>query len=260
MKKVFFIFAGALILVLMSRGSPPVLSDNQESGEKAAQEKRLGMQVRIPAGEYIVGSEHEPDNTPYRLIGFDGFFIDIHPVVNQQYAAFLAESHYIPEGRFDTDAAQERPLFPATNITYEDALAYARFYRKRLPTEWEWEIAARSLKKNVIYSAGTVPSLETGNFFRYKQKNGATPVFAYPPNELGLYDMSGNVFEWTSSLYPLEKVRGKYRQSFRLMVLRGGAWTNMPHDVRVTTRTPFPASRTLPWIGFRCVSDRQSDK
>ncbi len=259
MKKIFSFTTGAIILILMVGGSFLLFPGNQRSGEWSSEEKRIGMQVKIARGDYYVGSENEEDNKPCRLIHFSGFFIDIHPVVNRQYAGFLAESHYIPRGKFTPDEARNRPLFPATNITYEDALAYARFYHKRLPTEWEWEIAARSLKKDVIYTAGAIPSLKTGNFFRYKQENGTTPVFSYPANELGIYDMAGNVFEWTSSQYPLMKIQGKYKKPLRLMVLRGGAWTNIPHDVRVTTRTPFPASRNLPWIGFRCVSDEKKE-
>ena len=257
MKKKILIFVTSFILFMLGEGFGLLLSVNQGTSKGYPKEKRLGLQVEIPAGIYFVGGEDEEDNRPARPVRVRGFFIDIHPVVNQQYARFLRDSHYLPRGEFDPEDSQKRPLFPVTDITHEDACAYARFYGKRLPTEWEWEIAARSMKKDVVYSAGKVPSLETGNFFRYKQENGITPVFAYSPNELGLYDMAGNVFEWTSSLYPPEKIQGKYGKSFRLMVLRGGAWTNIAHDVRVTTRTPFPASRYLPWIGFRCVSEKK---
>lgn len=257
MRKFSTVLMTAFILFGITGWFLRLFSDHRVSEPGSAQEKRLGSQVEIPAGHHFVGGEIEEDNRPRRRVYFRGFFMDIHPVVNRQYIRFLKESGYQPTGNFDPEGVRKRPLHPATGITLEDARAYARFYHKRLPTEWEWEIAARSLKKDVVYSAATVPSLETGNFFRYKQENGTTPVFSYPPNELGLYDMAGNVFEWTSSSYPSERVQGKYGKLYHLVVLRGGAWTNIAHDVRVTTRTPFPASRHLPWIGFRCVSDKQ---
>lgn len=222
-------------------------------------DSRLGARVFIKAGRYFVGNNREKDNQPLRQMAFRGFFMDIHPVVNLQYARFLTESHYRPEGKFDMEFAREHPLLPATAVTHADASAYARFTRKRLPTEWEWEIAARSLKKETIYTTGSQPTLETGNFFRYKQHNGRTPVFRYPPNALGIYDMAGNVFEWTASPYTNGRLMGEHHSRHRLMVLRGGAWTSMASDARATTRTPFPASRFLDWIGFRCVTDVAGD-
>ncbi len=232
---------------------PAPASEDQSLG-RSGLNGRVGARVFIRGGQYYIGNDREKDNRPLRLMTFRGFFIDAHPVVNRQYARFLAESHYEPEGKFDVEKAREHPLLPATAVTLRDASAYARFYHKRLPTEWEWEIAARSLKKEIIYASGSLPTLESGNFFRYKQRNGRTPVFRYPPNALGLYDMAGNVFEWTSSRYSGGKFLGKYYSRYRLMVLRGGAWTSIASDVRVTTRTPFPAGRFLDWIGFRCVS------
>lgn len=230
-----------------------------EADNPAGVDSRIGAEIFIKPGRYFTGSNGEKDNQPLRQRSFTGFFIDVHPVVNFQYARFLARSHYRPEGKFDTRKAEKHPLLPATSLTYADACAYARFHRKRLPTEWEWEIAARSLQKENIYVSGSPPTLETGNFFRYKERNGRTPVFKYPPNALGLYDMAGNVFEWTSSEYRNRDFPGTHQQGHRLMVLRGGAWTNIASDVRATTRTPFPAGRFLGWIGFRCVRDVRED-
>jgi formylglycine-generating enzyme required for sulfatase activity len=225
-------------------------------GGDAAPDPRIGAQVFIRSGNYYVGNPTETNTKSHRLMAFRDFYIDIHPVTNFQYVEFINRSRYHPRGKFSIEEARKNPWLPATGLTHADAEAFADFHQKRLPTEWEWEIAARSLEKDVLYATGSLPTLETGNFYRYKQKNGVTPGFSYPPNKLGIYGMAGNVFEWTSSLYPVEKLKGAYFQKYRLMVLRGGAWTNIPHDVRVTTRTPFPASRSLEWLGFRCVSDK----
>jgi sulfatase modifying factor 1 len=243
-----------LVSFLLSAG---IIS--REQPERLPIDSRIGTQVYIRAGQYYTGSSDQSDGQSLTLREFAGFHIDIHPVTNFQYLEFMNRSGFQPRGKFDPDAAKKQPWLPATGLTHEDAGAYADFSQKRLPTEWEWEIAARSLRSDIIYATGTHPTMEAGNFFRYKQTNGVTPVFTYPPNKIGIYGMAGNVFEWTASLYPVERLRGPYSGKYRIMVLRGGAWTNIPHDVRVTTRTPFPASRSLEWLGFRCVSDKRAD-
>ena len=249
-----------LIMVILSSFLLPAGMISRELPKRLSADSRIGTQVYIRPGRYYTGSSDRSDNQSLKLRGFSGFYMDAHPVTNFQYLKFVDRSGFHPRGKFDLNAARKHPWLPATGLTYEDARAYADFYQKRLPTEWEWEIAARSLQSDIIYATGTHPTMETGNFFRYKQKNGVTPVFTYPPNKLGIYGMAGNVFEWTSSLYPAENLSGPYSGEYRLMVLRGGAWTNIPHDVRVTTRTPFPASRSLEWLGFRCVSDKGVDR
>jgi formylglycine-generating enzyme required for sulfatase activity len=216
----------------------------------------LGKQVYIKSGNYYVGAHNHKTN-PLRSMVFKDFYIDIHPVTNSQYLNFIKTSQYHPQGDFDTEKAKQFPLLPATGLTYQDAEAYARYYQKRLPTEWEWEIAARSLKKEVPTENKSIPVSQRGNFFTGHNKS-VMPVFSYPPNELGIFGMAGNVFEWTSSVYPKEYLLGKYHRQYTVMVLRGGAWTNLVFDVKVSTRTPFAASRQLNWIGFRCVSDQKT--
>jgi formylglycine-generating enzyme required for sulfatase activity len=236
--------------VAHSATTEPTDRDNPYQGQ------RLGKQVYIKPGDYYVGSDKETDNKPLRMMTFKGFYIEIHPVTNGQYVEFLSKSHYQPKGTFDMNEASRFPDLPATNLTYEDAAAYAAFFHKRLPTEWEWEIASRSLKKDVVYVSQYLPHNQRGHFL-FNKEYSRKPVFSYPPNELGIYGMAGNVFEWTSSKYNERYLFGKYFHTFSLKVLRGGAWTNRALDIRTTTRTPFPASRCLEWIGFRCVRDRE---
>ena len=217
---------------------------------------RLGKEVLIPEGDYYVGSNDEEDEKPLRLMHFKAFYIDIHPVTNIQYLEFLKVSKYKIEGGFDVKQAKENPLKPATNLTLNDAMAYAKYFNRRLPTEWEWEIAARSLKKENIYAWGK--KIEEGkcNWLDSIDKpRYVSPVFEYPANELGLYDMAGNVYEWTISEYPKEFLVGRYVGGHKIVVLRGGAWTNIIYDLRVSMRVPFAADRYLDWIGFRTVRE-----
>lgn len=222
-------------------------------------DNRLGKQVLIPEGDYYVGSDNaSEDEQPLRIMHFKSYFIDIHPVTNTQYIEFLLKSHYTPEGPFDQNNALKNPYLPAVNITYKDAFSYAQFFGMRLPAEWEWEAAARSLKKENRFVWGSFPALNKCNCFSdAKDAQSITPVFQFPPNELGLYDMAGNVFEWTSSLYPSNYLLGNNYSQYTLLVLRGGAWTNIVTDLTVSSRTPFASTRYLPWLGFRCVKDAQ---
>lgn len=217
---------------------------------------RLGQQVYIKAGDYYVGQKNLKTN-PLRLLSFKDFYMDIHPVTNFQYVNFIQSCQYHPRGGFNVETAKQFPLLPATSLTYLDAEAYAHYYHKRLPTEWEWEIAARSLKKEISTGYKSLPESKRGNFFSSNKKS-VMPVFSFPPNELGIFGVAGNVFEWTSSAYPIEYLMGKYSNRYKVLVLRGGAWTNLIYDVKVTTRTPFPSCRYLGWIGFRCVSSRET--
>ncbi len=216
----------------------------------------FGKEKLIPEGDYYVGNDEVEDEKPLRIMHFKAFYIDVHPVTNIQFLKFLKQSKYKPEGKFEIERALEKRYYPATNITFNDAKAYAEFYGRRLPTEWEWEIAARSLKKENIYAWGiTLQENKSNSLKRIDKPQYVTPVFEYPPNELGLYDMAGNVYEWTDSEYPKEYLIGKNANKYKIVVLRGGAWTNILYDLRVSMRVPFPANRYLEWIGFRTVKE-----
>lgn len=226
------------------------------SGSETETNKReiLGKEIFINGGEYFVGDDVEFDNSPRRGKKFSPFFIDIHPVTNIQYSEFLKKSGYKPEGVFRKDEAGDASFLPATGLTWYDAAAYAEFYNKRLPTEWEWEIAARSLKQENIYVYGKSSRKEDGNFLSARKYN-KVDVFLFKPNELGLYSMEGNVYEWCDSIYEKKYLIGKNLESVKLKVLRGGAWTNQSFDIKTTVRTPFPPGKYLDWLGFRCVRD-----
>lgn len=115
-----------------------------------------------------------------------------------------------PKGKNSTIIGKDN--YPVVHITYEDALAYCKWANRRLPTEAEWEFAARGTKKNTIYFWGNDENI------LYKQANSwegefpvsntkkdgyesIAPVKSYPPNSLGIYDMAGNVWEFTSDWY-----------------------------------------------------------
>lgn len=214
----------------------------------------VGGQIRMPAGEYTVGDDNEADCRPIRTVRLKAFMLDRHAVTNRQYADFLRRSGYRPRGGFAPSEAERHPLWPAVSVTLEDARAYARSLAMRLPSEEEWEAAART--------AGPWPEgaelAQMGNYFDnvYVVKS-LVDVFRFPPTPAGFYIDRGNIYEWTDSVYPARFLQGAHAGSRPVMVLKGAAYTTYIGDARPAARIPFPADRHLPWLGFRCA--RQSD-
>ena len=160
---------------------------------------------------------------------------------------------------------------PVVCVSWNDVVAFAEWLSKksgysfRLPTEAEWEYACRNGGKKIEYGTSTgnltydlADYIFTGNGGRDKWKYTA-PVGSFLPNELGIYDMSGNVWEWCEDWYdknyygrspknnPQGPKNGKYR------VLRGGSWSDVPRDMRCANRNwDYPAYRSLDY-GFRLV-------
>lgn len=211
----------------------------------------LKKEVFIKSGYYYTGVNGSYDN-PEKKRFFKGFYIDIHPVTNLEYILFLRKSGYKTSAKFDLEKAEKNPDLPVTGLIYEDCVAFSKFFNKSLPSEWEWEIAARSLKKDNIYVNGRISSKYDGNFLssRIYRK---VKVMSYKPNEMGIYGMEGNIYEWTSGRYEQKYMAGKIPAGTDLRVIRGGSWTNQPYDVKTTVRTPFPSDRSLNWLGFRCI-------
>lgn len=169
---------------------------------------------------------------------------------------------------------------PVTEVTWFGAVAYARCQGKRLPTEAEWERAARGGRSRAIYPCGGSnddPKRldgERANFSRsgdpYEEASApkTTPVGSYRPNGFGLYDMTGNVAEWCSDWYgdntysthpasawPADPQGPTMTTGQR--VIRGGAWQYEPFFCRSSARAGFPPQTASPVVGFRCVADTE---
>ena len=233
----------------------------------------------------------EEDERPAHRVYLDEFCIGVYPVTNDQYAAFVQDAkHRLPavrqlprivrseqEQTFRELAApyvwragdppNDRGTHPVTLVTAEDAIAYCEWLARktglaiRLPTEAEWERAARGGVDGARYPWGDALDSGRANFLAdptSKQLRGTQPVGAYPPNGYSLYDVIGNVWEWAADWYQHDIYTDRLRHnptgpaSGMLRVLRGGAW--VVHDanmLRTAYRHKVPPDTYAYSIGFR---------
>ena len=197
------------------------------------------LMVAVPAGEFLYGPDREKAST-------GAFYIDRFPVTNADYRKFVLETVYEepahwrrgtwPEGKAD---------HPVVQVTWESALAYAQWAGKRLPTEVEWEKAARG-SNGRQWPWGSPFDPHKCN----TSSDGTTPVGKYSPlgdSPYGCADMSGNVWEW---------IGGK-ASSLR-MPLRGGDWLDGPEEATTYYRRMHTPKRKNDFVGFRCAADTAS--
>jgi formylglycine-generating enzyme required for sulfatase activity len=215
--------------------------------------------VWIPAGEYMMGSEDgELRERPVHRVVLDGYWIYKTPVTVAQFRKFYADTGRTLRTRPPWGWHDEHPM---VNVTAEYAAAYACWAGAALPTEAEWEFAARGTDAR-IYPWGNEWDPERCCNSVVVRRPGVAPVGAYPlgANPRGIMDMAGNVWEWTADWYeqtyysfaPERNPTGPDRGSYR--VLRGGSWGNeLPHDYRATTRVACEPGARGGSIGFRCV-------
>jgi len=224
----------------------------------------------IPAGEFQMGSnDGDDDEKPVHMVDLDAFYIDVYSVTNAQYREFIEATRH-PEPEYWNDERFNQPKQPVVGVTWYDAMAYAQWAGKRLPTEAEWEKAARGGLAGKKYPWGDEePGEKMAN---YAMNVGqTTPVGAYPKNGYGLYDMAGNVWEWCLDEYQadfyktnpqrnplagdnLSELLANYKDIKTARVLRGGSWLYNPYDLRAAVRYSVAPEYWYVDIGFRCSS------
>jgi formylglycine-generating enzyme required for sulfatase activity len=244
---------------------------------------RPGM-ILISGGTFLMGCDQGGDfERPVHDVHVDPFWIDQTLVSNQQFCRFAAESGYQTEaerigeawgyrhGRFEavpglcwrSFATEERGDHPVVLVTWADAMAYARWAGKRLPTEAEWEKAARGGLVGADYPWGdSTPDGSQCNFARTPAE--VPPTVApgtFPPNGFGLIDMVGNVWQWCSDWFsettyvtgPCANPTGPPVGQNR--VRRGGSWNVIqPFRLRCANRGAIPPATAVPNLGFRCAA------
>ena len=255
------------------------LWEEEETGQ-VWKDPYLGMEfVWVPGGCYEMGQSDEDKKWLIRRVGkskynkyfanekpvhevcVDGFWMGRYEVTVKQWKSFVRETGYEGDGSnywgcdgmADPKGFSQNSNHPVVCVSWHDAQAFAKWlskktgYKFRLPTEAEWEYACRNGGKEIKYGTSTGDlSHDLANYDgaggRDKWKYTA-PVGSFPPNELGLYDMSGNVWEWCEDVYssdaykhhnrnnPIYTGRGSSR------VTRGGSWSNKPWYLRCAGRS-----------------------
>jgi len=220
--------------------------------------------IEIPAGEFVMGtSEEEIDalckkhqvarswfitESPKRKIRLEAFHIDKYPVTNAQYAEFVKATGSQPPPGWKGKTCPSHILnHPVTGVRYKHAIAYAEWAGLRLPTEEEWEKAARG-PDGFIYPWGNQWETDRCNYNTRPEESwgrGTTSVDAYPKgaSPYGVVDMVGNVMEWTAT---------KWGNS---PVVKGGAWIlTQPYNMRCAMRSyTRPPVNATAYLGFRCA-------
>lgn len=212
--------------------------------------------VLVPGGTFQMGSFAFSNERPVHEVRLDSFYIGKYEVTVGEYQKFCEET--------GTDMPKPpswgwKPNYPIVNVTYQDAQKYAKWVGKRLPTEAEWEYAAKGGNKthNYNYSGANLPAAVGWSF--ENSFNQAQPVGMKRPNELGIYDMSGNVWEWCADYYaPYEDGRVENPQGPEHginRVLRGGSWFDKGTNLRVANRYYANEGTKDQLTGFRVAMD-----
>ena len=323
-KRTGLIFVGilvAMILITTAWMIPEARRIMKERTVRSAEQATGTDMVRLPAGGVTMGSnDGPPEEQPLHDIKIGEVWMDRTEVTNAQFGRFVTATNHIttaetprdgkpagswvlssaepwktwmpganwrtPEGPGSTLAG--RDSHPVVHISHNDATVFAKWTGKRLPTEAEWEFAARSAALITKYPWGTEPApggRHPANTWQgtFPTTNDASdgftrtaPVGSFAANTYGLNDLAGNVAEWCSDwfshTYYAELRPDPDRAAHRnpkgpdtssdpaepgvwKRVIRGGSWISTAADYRVSARGRETPDFTAAWVGFRCVRD-----
>ena len=333
---------------MKSTAYAPLVVSGVEPQAPAGSDMVESDMVWIPGGEFRMGSDrHYPEERPVRRVAVDGFWMDRHPVTNEQFGRFVAATGHVtfaelvpdpasypgappevyagslvfvkPPGPVDrsqigywwhylrgaewrhprgpSSSLEGLMRHPVVHVAYADAEAYARWAGKELPTEAEWEYAARGGLEGATYAWGEefmphgrhMANTWQGEFpWQNRVEDGyegTSPVGTFPANGYGLHDIIGNVWEWTTDWYqsghPKEALesccaprnpRGcteeesydPHQPKIRIprKVIKGGSHLCAPNycrRYRPAARFPEPIDTSACHVGFRCIARKRPD-
>ena len=299
----------ALFLFLMSIGVPKIQSqDNVETKKLTKIRQKDGMKiVYIPAGTFIMGTSNAQidemlrdnptwkrvnDEKPAHEVYTDAFYMDEHEVTNAQFKKFLEDNPEWRKDRIDGKYVWNKDYYlrdwngmnypsgkadhPVVYVSWYAAAAYAQWVGARLPTEAQWEKAARGGLTGKRYPWGDTITHDDANYWRTGGRDiwdGTSPVGSFPANGYGLFDMAGNVWEWCADEYdsgyyskspknnptgpgtPIRFANNNFTNIKSSRVLRGGTWYyDFLFNLRCADRCRLVPARTDYFVGFRCCS------
>ncbi|KPL83543.1 hypothetical protein ADN01_08080 [Levilinea saccharolytica] len=227
------------------------------------------VMVYVPAGEFWMGSDKSADpqayddELPQHKVYLDSFWIDQTEITNAQYARCVADGACTPPAytrsytRDSYYGSSQFDNYPVINVDWNQASAYCAWAGRRLPTEAEWEKAARGTDGRIYPWGNQTPNGQLANFGSYEKDTTAVGQYPSGASPYGALDMAGNVWEWVADWYgdypsgavsnPAGPDSGQYR------VYRGGSWNYGSFDIRSASRDwGNPDARDVS-IGFRCA-------
>lgn len=215
-------------------------------------------------------SEADEDEKPAHLVNLDAFYIDKYEMTTERYRTFLNETRREkPPFWTDTIPVNHRSK-PVVAVTWEDASAYCTWAQKRLPTEAEWEKAARGTDGRLYTWGNEAPTAQHANFGKrgFDDYGVLTTVGSKQAgvSPYGAHDMAGNVYEWVADWYAEDYYKNRLRENPKgpetgeYKLIRGGAWTwRGPWVLRSSNRFNRDPASSKPDVGFRCAKDASSD-
>jgi formylglycine-generating enzyme required for sulfatase activity len=235
----------------------------------------LAAMVRVPAGEFVMGRDTgSGDERPQRRVMLDEFYIDRTEVTNAQFKAYCDATNrlYPANPGWSEDYFLGAPTSPVVNVTFDQAQGYCAWAGKRLPTEAEWEKAARGTDGR-LYPWGDAWADSCANLASIVKTDAfdrAAPVGSFPrgASPWGALDMAGNVWEWCSDWYefayyskaPAKNPTGPATSATdrsQQRIVRGGGYSNPKTDAETPNRSKNPPDRPLHHVGCRCAWSRR---
>jgi formylglycine-generating enzyme required for sulfatase activity len=256
---------GAAVLALQGdlKAAADRFQQSQKGWEKARYDGLLKLAVpatvRIAGGTFLMGDRSgkgQRDEQPVHEVTLSAFAMAATETTVAQYDAYAELAGLSPVAA-NNGGDQDR--LPVVNVTHDQAMAYAKWLSKQtgeawsLPTEEQWEYAARAGgAKEYGQSDSVAGKANCEGCVRWNNK-GAQPVAQLPANTYGLYDMQGNVWEWTLGCYTASYAEPKTEADCARYTVRGGSWADLPPELRVSNRSAVPVGERSNRIGFRLV-------
>ena len=281
---VIILIVHGMVGVVPSFSAPetPTSQNGQQTATETIKGKDGAPMVMVPAGPFTMGSNDGlPSERPEHSVTLDAYYIDRYEVSLQLYGTFLLDAKHDAPSTWDDEAATTVGDRPAVGMGWADAAAYCAWAGKRLPTEAEWEKAARGTDgrrypwghmqpfvdianynrgiwvSEAITLAGVTGGVE-GMSVRHGLKEGGKSPY-------GLHHMAGNAAEWVADWYDREYYSKSPERnptgpsSGEKKVLRGGSWADLPIALRVSARMSAEPEFQDRTIGFRCARDAKKD-
>lgn len=291
-RQALLIGAALFALAPVARGldTQDIVVEWTEAGKQLAQErvakwKTKEEMVLIPAGEFAMGSDKKRDRLAYRseipqrAVYLDPFLIGKYEVTALEYLKFVLATDRLPQldWRYDGGNFQETMAHhPIMHVSWYDAEAYCKWAGKRLPTEAEWEKAARGVDGRLFPWGNEYAGPTRANFGRTglsgPVRDRPERLLLYPPiisvdryenavSPYGLYQTIGNVAEWVSDWYDQDYYKTapdrnpKGPETGTQKAFRGGGWMDSTTTMRATMRNGTDPQTKINWMGFRCAQD-----